>query len=73
MIAHVYVFTNGMAMVFDDQGQQMSQYQGPWSDKRQQILDASTPETKYELSQWDEWTRELSKDAISRLSIEVPK
>ena len=38
MIAAVYVFANGMVMVFDAQGQQLPQYQGTWTERRDVIL-----------------------------------
>ena len=37
-IANVYIFTNGMAIVFDACGQQMPEYQGCWEDVRERVL-----------------------------------
>ncbi len=38
MIKNVYIFQNGMVMVFDDKGQQMSDYQGCWIKMREKII-----------------------------------
>jgi hypothetical protein len=38
MIKHVLVFPNQMVAVFGDDGQQMSEYQGRWSEMREKIL-----------------------------------
>lgn len=36
-ITHVYEFSNGMVMVFDQHGQQMPEFQGPKEDVEQAI------------------------------------
>lgn len=38
MIANVTRFVNGMVMVFDENGQQLHEYQGRWEDCRAAIL-----------------------------------
>lgn len=47
-IAKVYVFQNGMVMVFDAMGQQMPEYHGRWDEQRDRILAARTPTTRFE-------------------------
>lgn len=37
-ITHVVRWENGMVMVFDQHGQQMPDYQGPWEEMRDKIL-----------------------------------
>lgn len=39
-IKSVTVFQNGMAMVFDQSGQQMPEYQGLWSEVRDKVTAA---------------------------------
>lgn len=73
MIKAVHVFMNGMCMVFDETGQQMSDYQGPWNEVKAKILAAAVPETTFDLSQWQEWTQAVASTVIKRISIEVPK
>jgi hypothetical protein len=38
MIEHVYRFANGLVMVFDEDGEQIPEYQGRWTEKREEIL-----------------------------------
>jgi hypothetical protein len=37
-ITNVYVFENGMCMVFDQNGKQMPEYQGEWVKVKDDIL-----------------------------------
>ena len=39
-IKHVYVFQNGMAIVFDTKGQQMPELQGPYQEVKERIESA---------------------------------
>jgi len=42
MIVAVYRFTNGMVMVFDENGKQVPEFQGRWEEKKEAI-EAATP------------------------------
>jgi hypothetical protein len=51
-IAHVIRFTNGMVMVFDEQGEQMPEYQGRFEDVRQKLMDATDNLTLFQEADW---------------------
>lgn len=44
--ASVYVFENGMAIVFDKEGRQIEELQGRWAEKAQAIAEAATSSTR---------------------------
>ena len=54
MIKKAILWTNGMVMVFDEKGEQMPEYQGQYSEVKDKILKASTPETVFTFGQWNE-------------------
>lgn len=71
MIKSVHVFVNGMCVVFDEAGQQMSQYQGPWNEKKSQILADAPPSATFNLSQWREWSQPIGPNVAERISINI--
>jgi hypothetical protein len=57
VIANVYVFVNGMAMVFDEDGRQMPEYQGRWLEVRDKVLRDKPPHViVIEGMKWDTTT-----------------
>lgn len=59
-VSDVYVFKNGMAMVFDYQGEQIPQLQGRWSEKREEIESASDVRTRWHHDvDWEEYRKGL--------------
>ena len=51
-IKRVDIFTNGLVAVFDNNGEQLTNFQGQWSDKGFQILEASEIETEFYITKW---------------------
>jgi len=47
IITNVVHFANGMVMVFDEEGKQMSEYQGRYEDVREKILKDSHAGTMF--------------------------
>ena len=56
MIKKVVLWSNGMVMVFDEAGEQMSEYQGPFRTKRKQILEDAPEGTEFNIGTWQEGT-----------------
>lgn len=46
MIKGVYVFPNRVVLVYDENGEQIPEYQGRFEEVRQKILDNAEPETR---------------------------
>lgn len=71
MIKEVFLFTNGMVMVFDDVGQQMSEYQGKFSEVKQKILDNSNINprnpTRFYICRWKHWQNEFTREEFASL------
>jgi hypothetical protein len=53
MIRTVTLFSNGNLMVFDEQDQQIGEYNGHWKDKIKQVMEDAPPDTTWEFSDWD--------------------
>lgn len=51
IIANVISFANGNVMVFDQNGQQMSEYQGCYADKKENILKDAPPSAVFTRAQ----------------------
>ena len=49
-ISAVYVFQNGMAMVFDENGEQIAELSGKWKEKEDEIMKAIDKETEVRLN-----------------------
>lgn len=61
MIRTVYLWANGMLMVFDDNGEQMPQYQGPMRSYLGPVLRDATPETEWRIGSWRHGAVEASR------------
>ena len=62
MIKDVYLFTNGMLMVFGDDGQQIAELQGKLSDeKKQQIVAQFGDGTRITFARWKKGFFELTR------------
>lgn len=72
VIRSVWIFLNGMCMVFGDDTQQRTDLQGPWNEKKTEILSLTNEYTVFELAQWDGWKQPLTKDQATRISIAAP-
>lgn len=66
----VIYWSNGVVMVFDDQGQQMPEYQGKFSECKQKILDAARPDTQFQAGIWNHSLHPISRDEFCRLGYE---
>jgi hypothetical protein len=53
----VYAFTNGMLMVFDTRGQQVSALQGHWRKALDKARAAADDATTWNVAKWREWAR----------------
>jgi len=49
----VYVFPNGMCMVFDNEGEQIPELQGKYEDKRHEIAKVQTEGTEFIYDSWE--------------------
>lgn len=52
MISKVYLWDNNMVMVFDEEGKQITDYQGALSQVKDKIVCNDDPTTQYYLSSW---------------------
>jgi hypothetical protein len=52
MIASVIRWQNGMVMVFDTLGKQMTDYQGCVDEVREKILQDAPPQARFESGNW---------------------
>jgi hypothetical protein len=52
MIESVIIYTNGMVMVFDDTGNQVTSLQGRFADKAEAISKKLTDKTSITYAQW---------------------
>lgn len=57
-INKVYVFTNGMCMVFDKDGEQIPEYQGRWEEVSDSILKDKPAEVTIQGGCWLGLSRE---------------
>lgn len=48
----VYRWTNGMVMVFDEQGQQIADLQGPYEEVVAKIVEQAVPTTHFYTAAW---------------------
>ena len=63
MITEVIKWTNGMVMVFDDAGEQMSDYQGQYQKVRERILRNAPPSTVFRHADWNtQANRQVARD-----------
>jgi hypothetical protein len=69
-ICNVYVFPNGMVMVFNEHGVQMPDYQGKVTDVKERILLAAVPETQFHFGVWNKGDVPLTRDDFRRLHVE---
>lgn len=53
MIKKVVKFTNGTVAVFDENGKQMPDYQGMWSEKAGAIKADADLDTEFEIIDWN--------------------
>ena len=68
MIASVTLWSNGMVMVFNEKGEQMTDYQGKFKEKKKAILKATKGQpTKFWIGKWHEGTFESSWEAFKRM------
>ncbi len=73
-IASVHIFLNGMAMVFDGSGNQLPEFQGPWNEKKEAILNAiDGQKIPINFSSFRDWSQEVPREFAERLSLEVPE
>jgi len=61
-IKFVYLWSNGMVMVFDDEGEQVTELQGPKHVATAKLLDVNLEKARFYMGNWE--TREL---------IEIPR
>jgi len=54
VIKTVTLWSNGMVMVFDDEGKQMPQYQGTRAEAAEKLKDAFLGEAKFNMAVWHE-------------------
>jgi len=58
-VKEVYIFTNGLTVVFDENGNQVPELQqGNIFDMRK-ILESSDKDTKFYFSEFQKWSKEL--------------
>jgi hypothetical protein len=69
-IAGVYVFTNGVTMVFGEDGEQMPQFQGTLLEKKSAILNVSDESTEFHFAKWNGPSMRLSHDEFLRLTVD---
>lgn len=60
MIRHVTRWSNGMVTVFDENGQQLPEYQGKYEDVREKILRDAPPDAEFNTGAWNQYV--LPKD-----------
>ena len=60
-ISIVYRFTNDNVMVFDQYCQQLSDYQGTYSEVKEKILKDADESVRYYHAKWNEYEHEVSK------------
>ena len=58
----VIVYTNGAVMVFDEEDEQASEYQGRVQSVAKRIIDTSDSNTVFYISNWREWMHSISKE-----------
>lgn len=57
-VRHVYIFANGMAVVFDALGHQIPELEGRWAEVREKILAVADGQTEFHgLQKPLEWPR----------------
>ena len=61
-ISQVIKWANGMVMVFDKNGEQISEYQGKYVSVKSKILKNATNETKFYYGQWGFGKTEVRKN-----------
>lgn len=59
MITNVYIWDNGMVMVFDQVGQQMPDYQGHVDEVRSKIIADSPESAKLFVGRWREYVESV--------------
>ena len=57
VITAVYVFANGMAMVFDQFGHQMPDYQGVWEEVKEKVMRDKPANVSVGHCSWNEFKR----------------
>lgn len=58
---NVIRFTNDMVIVFDRLGQQVTALQGRYDNVREDVLNAATEDTVFEISRFGEWRRQVTR------------
>lgn len=58
-VKDVFIFTNGNVMVMDENGEQMSEYQGFILDVASKLAEACDKDTNFEISEWKDWRETL--------------
>lgn len=67
-IKDVYLFTNGMVSVFDNNGEQVTDLQGKISEMRDKVIDRSSMHTVFHISKWNDWAHIISRDEFCLLT-----
>jgi hypothetical protein len=66
VIRHVYLWQNGMVMVFDQNDQQMGDYQGRLDEVKEKILRDAGPETEFHGGAWMRGITPFSREEFAR-------
>lgn len=62
MINKVIFWSNGMVMVFDENGQQLPDYQGKTGENLSKILKDAPPSCKFQEGNWNQgWLRDARR------------
>lgn len=64
MLKNVYLWSNGMVMAFDEQGQQMPDLQGTIEEVHSKVQQAANEGTIWHKGIWRQGTREVSPQDI---------
>lgn len=67
MISEVTLWSNGMLMVFDAHGQQMPEYQGPFTTELAKVFNDAPADTKFYIGDWQNGRVLTSRTALSNI------
>lgn len=58
-IENVYIFSNGMALVIDEAGNQTPELQGKWAEVKEEVEAAILKQRIQQNANWDDFRRSL--------------
>ncbi len=67
MIARIYLWMNGQVMVFNEEGEQIPEYQGVHASVKEKILQDAPDSAQYLLCSWqDNMRKELTREEFEK-------